>query len=89
VGVAEGDLALYQGVCSSLDLAVLDVVEMEELAVEPLPIGAGGSQFCLDLLVADDPALRVVSTRNMRPGWSRPFSMILWVGCRPPPPPRP
>ena len=44
--------------------ALRQVVEVELLGVEPLPVGVGGSQFGLDLLIGDDAALRGIDQEH-------------------------
>ena len=54
-------------------LALGEVGEADQAGVQPLVVGVLGGELGLDLLVLDDAAAASVSTRNIRPGCSRPL----------------
>ena len=65
VGVAKSLLAQHNPVMRHPDVGALrQVVEVELLGVQPLPVRVGGSQFGLDLLIGDDAALRGVDQEH-------------------------
>ena len=73
---------MYPNVCWRLDDVVVglgdvddlgQVVEVHEVLRQPLAVRVLGGQRRLELVVLDDPALRRCRSRNMRPGWRRPF----------------
>ena len=65
VAVAERQLAQDHPVVGHPDVGALrQVIEVELLGGEPLPIGVLGGEFGFDLLVGDDPALRGVDQEH-------------------------
>jgi hypothetical protein len=57
-------------------LALGQVLELDQAGVQPVLVGLLGGELGLDLVVLDDAAW-AVSTRNIRPGCSRPLRTTL------------
>ena len=65
-GVAEGLLAPQHGVVIGLDhrRRLGQIADGDQVLLQPLPVGGGGRHLVLDLVVADDPALRGVDQEH-------------------------